>query len=166
MAAFKPIRPKKPLNITAAQKVIRESMNKIADDIQIDYQVSVKDFDKKVKFNKSVTRIASGMRTFVYYQNQIMQWVDEGTKGPYVIVARNSRVLAFQPNYKRKTIPNTAESQPGGASGDTIFRPYVVHDGIEAANITKELAKHWRVIFPKRMREAMNRVVESLGQKV
>lgn len=165
MATFKPINPK-PLNITAANKVIRESMNKIADDIQIDYQVSVADFNKKVKFNKSVTRIASGMRAFVYYQNQIMQWVDEGTRGPYVIVARNSRVLAFQPNYTRKTVPNTAESRPGGASGDTVFRPYVVHPGIEAANITKELARHWRVIFPKRMREAMTKIVLSLGHKI
>lgn len=165
MATFRAIKPK-PLNLRAMQAVTREEMVKVTDEIEEDYQTATEDFDRKTKFQKSVKRIPRGIMGTVVYQDDILKFVDEGTEGPYVIVARNSRVLAFQPNYKRKSIPDMAQTQSGGPSGETIFRPYVIHPGIKPANITKVLARRWQGKLPLRMRAAMARVVQVSGQKI
>jgi hypothetical protein len=165
MAQFKAIKPK-PLNLRAMQAVTSEAMEKVTDELQLDYQVSVKDFNRKVEFSKQVKKIPRGIQGFVWYEDKIFSYVDEGTDGPYTIVPKNSRVLAFQPNYQRKSIPNMAQSQPGGASGETVFAQVVVHPGTKAANITKVLARRWQTKLPLRMRAAMAKVVQVSGHRI
>ena len=78
-------------------------------------------------------------------------WVDEGTRGPYLIEAKNAPYLAFQSGFTPKTNPGSLTAGPGGRSGPMVYTKAVVHPGIKPRNITERVVEMTRAEAEKDM---------------
>lgn len=100
----------------------------------------------KVKFQSRVTIGKKYILLSVYARGenkQIFDWVDKGTKGPYIIQARKpGGYLSFRTGHQPKTLPVAKFNQgSGGYTGGYVKKKFVIHPGIIARNFTKEFIK-------------------------
>lgn len=78
-------------------------------------------------------------RSYIYTEDKVMHWLDEGTRRHWVGPV-NASALKFQANYKAKTSPNSLASYQGGASGPYVFSKGHWVSGIVSRNYSKNLA--------------------------
>lgn len=134
-------------------------MEKFVDVMDKDFQSSVKDWKTKVDFDKEVRTKNNAIEGEESTDNDIYRFVSAGTKRHYV-APRRARVLAFQPNYKSKSVAGTIPSRSGGASGNTVFSKGHYVSGIKAREYPKQIAKKRMKDFVKIMTNAVIEVSE------
>lgn len=85
-------------------------------------------------------------------------WADEGTPR-HPITARNSKTLAFQSGYRRKTRPRQIRSFKGGKYGPLRTPVTVVHPGIQPGEFSETIAKKARQSgeWSERVQKAINK---------
>lgn len=70
---------------------------------------------------------------------RIFRYVDEGTKGPYIITARRGKYLRFRGGYDARTQPVARYNVgTGGATGAWVQKQQVTHPGIKARKFTEK----------------------------
>jgi hypothetical protein len=87
---------------------------------------------------------------------QKWQWLNDGTKKNYPIVAKNVPALIFRDGrgFRAKTKVKMFSSGPGANTGSWVRKKQVTHPGIKARNWTGEIAKLRRKQFGKAMQKA------------
>ncbi len=63
------------------------------------------------------------------------RWLSEGTRGPYIIRARNAKVLAFPGRISSGQVG----IRPTTTGGDIVFRKQVLHPGIEGTGFIENV---------------------------
>lgn len=99
----------------------------------------------------------------VFTPSQKYAWVDEGTKGPYRITAKNKPLLIFAVGGKPKTKPNVIGSTQGKPGTMWRSKPFVIHPGIKPRNFSEEIQKRRRKPFYKKMKEANRKAQKKYG---
>ena len=94
---------------------------------------------------------------------QIFKWVDQGTKGPYLIPKFGPMLpgqrLTFRSGYSARTQPRGKYNQGSGqASGAWVSKERVIHPGIKAREFTQTIAEDALPILVQNERLALRRV--------
>lgn len=153
MLVFKPITPKK-LNSDAMLKALLKEAEKVANDIELDFEATVATWDHKVDFEKIVDVDNNGISVLVGTDDEIYSYVNDGTE-EHLIFPVKAKVLAFQEGYRAKTVVGQEVARQGGPYGDVVFRDGVLHPGTDARNFDEEIEKKWKPRYKKRMEQAM-----------
>jgi len=155
MIIFKAIKPKK-LNIKEIEKALLAEAESIANDIELDFALTVGTWKRDVEFEKLVASTRLGIEILVDTDDEIYRYVNEGTK-PHVILPKRAKALAFKSGYKAKTIVGKKVARTGGSFGSTVFSKGVIHPGTEARDFDEIIAKEWNKKFKRRMEKAMKK---------
>lgn len=159
------IRPRKsPLIDTKAfTRELSKAVDKTANDMRGDFEKTTRTWDTDVKFYVRPKGGQIGRRDMVitvYTNNQIYQYVDEGTK-PHIIRPKKASTLRFLSNHKAKTRPGFIGSSQGGSSGESVFSKEVMHPGTRPRNFAAIIAKRHAPRFKKNVDAAMARAARS-----
>jgi hypothetical protein len=174
MIVAKAIKPKR-LKDDAMRLTLLNRMRRVGTAIRKDFAETTKTWDHEVVFEQLISLTGPGPVVIVDTDDQIYHWVNDGTgeHGPhhqsYEIWAgaytgkSDKKSLAFPSMSVPKTTPNVIGSGPGSSGGDTVFRPFVVHPGIEPRNFDKIIQKKWEPKFKSEMEDAMRQAVKASG---
>lgn len=130
-----------------------------------DFEATTKSWKHKPVFTVDVSTKGQGPAILVGTDDEIYRYVNDGTK-PHPIFPKRAKVLRFQGGYSAKTSPGVIGSGSGGASGPTLFRPYVQHPGTEARNFDEVIAKKWQSRFRQEMEAAMAEATRESGHAI
>ena len=97
--------------------------------------------DTKPNWTKDGPRSEGADRVLEYWTSDTpFVYVNEGTKGPYLIPKTpkppGQGLGPFQPDFIPKTQPRTLASGPGGSFGPFVFPKQVTHPGIKPREFT------------------------------
>ena len=119
------------------------ALTNASDDIQSGLRDVVRDWSHKVDFDDTivVTRFRTELTIKPKGRNvKIFGYVDKGTKGPYIIAAKNVPRLKFRTGYSARTAPSAKYNQGSGQSfGSWVSTKTVIHPGIAARNFIETL---------------------------
>lgn len=147
----------------AATNKLLGATRKAGNDIRKDFEKTTATWSRKVAFEVQYKVRPNGPEVFVFTNNRIYGYVNDGTE-PHLIFPVRARALAFPGGpYKAKTTPRVIGSTSGGSSGATVFRAYVQHPGTEARNFDEEIGKLWESKFKRRIEEAMREARQVSG---
>lgn len=111
------------------------ALTNASDDIQSGLRDVVRDWSHKVDFDDTivVTKFRTELTIKPKGRNvKIFGYVDKGTKGPYIITAKNAPRLKFQTGYSARTAPTAKYNQGTGKSFGSWASPKtVIHPGIK-----------------------------------
>lgn len=135
------------------------ALSETGDDVQRRYIEVVRNWSRKPSFTvtldvqqtfMSVTVRARGPRA------RIFRWVDQGTRGPYIIRAKNpSKPLRFQVGGQPKTLPGArANVGTGAKSGAWVSKIQIIHPGIRKRGFTDDIIQSVRPEFLGRIASA------------
>lgn len=159
--AIKPQRLKdKGFRITLINKA-----RKVGNAMKRDFEETTKTWNHKPIFTVDVSTKGQGPAVLVGTDNEIYRFVNDGTK-PHDIFPKRGKVLRFQSGYSAKTSAGVIGSGGGGASGPTLFRPYVRHPGTKARKFDEAIAKKWQPRFKQEMQEAMAEATRESGHSI
>lgn len=150
----KPIKPKK-FKDDVFRKELLFAAGQTARDIKKDFEKTVKTWDNKPKFEIIVAVGPKSIDIFIGTDDEVYGYVDKGTKEHIIQPKKPGGTLAFQSQYKPKTIPNMIGSRSGGSSGETRFAKWVIHPGTKARNFSKIIKKKWARIYKRRIEKAL-----------
>lgn len=123
------------------------------------YQKTTRTWKRQPKFYAE--RTARGVT--VNTDSQIFQWVDEGTKGPYPIVAKRAKFLHFFSPYRAATKPRVIASYQARYGNVENFRRRVMHPGIKPRKFTDEISKRMQKRAAGIMRKHINEAISMEG---
>lgn len=89
-------------------------------------------------------------------KDEVWLMLNAGTRA-HRIYPRNAKMLRFQGGFSPKTRPGFIGSQPGGASGEIIFRRFVNHPGTKPRGWSTIIAKKWRSRVAQLIQRQINR---------
>ena len=105
---IKEIKPSK-LKVDAIRLELLNEMRKVGTEVKKDFEKTTKTWKHKPKFVQSISLKPPGPELFVYTEDEIYMFVDEGTK-PHLIFAgiytgkSNKKALAFPSKFGAKTL--------------------------------------------------------------
>ena len=172
MKSIKPARLRdKDMRLT-----LLNAMRKAATPIKKDLAKPTSNWHHKVKFDVLVSLTGSGPVVYVYTEDQIYQWINEGTgdkgdkSGPgYPIFAgyytgkSDKKVLAFPSMSTPKTKPGSMEAGPGSSGPIDVHVPYVTHHGVKPRDFTGQVRKEREPWFKRQMEAAMRETRNKSG---
>jgi hypothetical protein len=136
-----------PIDLRAVARAIDDGLN---EGIQmVDGHMRTVTFtwsnETKPKWKKDGPKTVGGNRVVEYKTSDTpFFWVNEGTKGPYLIPSAGAHPTGlgpFQTGFIPKTRPRVMASQQGRRFGAFVKPKRVTHPGIEAREFTTESAK-------------------------
>lgn len=144
------------------ERAIENTMTDVAEDIRIDFLVTVETWTDKPRFHV----VRSRYRRLIYTEDTIYLYVSGGTQ-PHLIVARNAKALVFyQGGFRPKTRVRAIRSNVGRKADQVrrvVPKPIPVHHpGTEAREFDLVIAEKWRKQFPQIMQRAINAEVARL----
>lgn len=164
---IKPIKPER-LRVEAIKQVIEAEANLIANDMLLDFELTTWTWKHQPKFQKIVQVGPDDIEILVGTDDQIYQYLDDGTRKNYPIPKNpaTSKTLRFQGTYTAKTVPGVISAKSGGASGPFTYRKQVIHPGIKARKFSKTIAKTWDKKMVKRVDKALQRAIKASGHAI
>lgn len=160
---FKQIKPKR-FQGSKAINILLGATRKAGNDIRKDFEETTKTWTNKPEFQVVYAVRPNGPEVLVGTDDKIYGYVNEGTK-PHPIFPVRAKALRFQTGYVAKTVPGQLFSLAGGAFGDVVHRPYVMHPGTEARNFDDIIQKAWKSKFKTRIEQAMKEAAEATDHK-
>jgi hypothetical protein len=135
-------------------KILSSFLDKAALSVQDDLAKPAKTWTKQPRI---IIKSTSFLVREIYTENQIYQWLNDGTRKNYPIPKNlvGSKMLRFQEGYKAKTRVRVLGSSGGGKFGKVVFRKRVIHPGITARHWVDEVVKKWERKLPKDLRNAI-----------
>ncbi len=137
-------------------EAVVDEATKIADDIELEYELTQATWTHQAKFEKLIDIGQSKVEVLVGTDDEIYGYVDKGTR-PHWIFPKKAKVLRFQSGYRPKSEPGMLSSSNGGAFGDTVYSHGVFHPGTKARKFSENLRKRWQKIIAKRIQDAVRR---------
>lgn len=164
MLVFKTVKPKK-IKEEAFRLEFLNAVHKAERGIKKDFQQTVEGWEHKVVFD-SIISLKGGPSVYVYTNDQIYQWVNDGTS-PHDIPPRNENgFLTFQVGYTSKTVPGQLKTRKGGKYGSYTRRKVAHHPGFEARDFDKMIEEIWRPKFKELAHEAMRNAARKCGHSI
>lgn len=123
-------------------RVITNTLNSVALDMQTDFNVTTQTWDDKPTF--AIESPTPYTRT-VGTDDSVYAMLNEGTP-PHDIFPRRKTALAFRGPFQSKTLPRQIMSRSGGAGASETVLPRgrgVRHPGTEARAWDATIAKKW-----------------------
>ena len=159
---WKAIKPQR-FKAAAIQKAVEHEAKMIADEVYLDFLLTVSKWSRQPKFDKLIQVGPESVEILVGTDNEIYRYVSGGTRDHYVPKTGVAR-MAFRPEYTAKTMPGLITSRSGGASGDLIVRTgrWKV-SGIEPRKFEETIGKKWQPRFKKRMVDALKKGAKASG---
>jgi len=161
----KAIRPKKKIDGEGFNLAILSALNDEGEICRRMYKQTTRTWKSPKPVFKLVARIGKGGPrggkqsnsgiVEVYTTDQVYQWVDFGTKGPYPIVPKRGPYLRFLVGGSPKTHPRVIGSGAGSAGNQWVTKRIVYHPGIRAREFTDEIRKRRRPYFYANMKRAI-----------
>lgn len=93
-------------------------------------------------------------RWSVSTDDQIYQWVDQGTRA-HVIRARNAPLLRFTVPFTSKTVPRWIGSRPGSRGNQWVSKKQVQHPGTKPREFRRIISQRAQGPTVARLREAL-----------
>ena len=159
--AFKFIKPRRDYRVLG-EKVARQleaQLERDAAGIQADFEKTTATWTTPVEFTTRVLSSAGTRVAYVYTDNEIYKFVDQGTR-PHIIHAKHRmRPLTFQVGYKAKTSPGAIGSHGGGPFGETVRALAVLHPGTEARGFSEAIQAKWEKDIPRTMADVIHNAV-------
>lgn len=132
------------------------AMERTVDLADKEFAKTYKTWEHKPQFQKKVTESAGAITGETWTEDQIYNWVSNGTRGPYPIPKAGPGLLVFPSMYKAKTVPKLLFSRAGGSFGPTVFvSGQVMHPGIEPRFFDKAVGQYVNPWFVKWSDEAV-----------
>lgn len=163
MLVFKEIKPPK-MKTDVFRLEFLNMVHKAEREIKKEFQQTVEDWDHDVTF-ESIISLKSGPSVYVYTNDQIYQWVNDGT-ADHDIDAAEDDMLQFPIGYTAKTVPGVLQSNAGGEFGPVVKRQHVHHPGFEARNFDELIEKDFRPRFKRMAEEAMRNAARKCGHSL
>jgi len=155
MIQMKAIHPA-PFNSNRIYERMQEAVRRTIDLADKEFAKTYATWDHKPKFVKEFRSFPSYLYGATYTVHQIYEWVNSGTKGPYLIPKAGPKLLAFPSGYKAKTTPRTLHSGSGGSFGETVFIfGQVEHPGIKPREFDKTVAVYVKPWYHRWGQEAI-----------
>lgn len=158
---LRPLKRAKPPNKRAIWALLVDGVEQTNNRSAVKFHSTVATWDDQPTFNKKIvgkTPLADEITGTTKTRNQIYDWVNNGTKGPYPIPKAGPGVLVFSEGYAPKTQPGVIASGPGVRFGDTVVTSRVMHPGITPRKFDEEVKKQIEPIFKSNMETAMKKV--------
>jgi len=134
--------------IEMPRKVYKTVARQVSDIGQAAFDVATKTWESKpdVQIYSEVGAGLAGGQWLMYVsltpRGIPYLWVDQGTRGPYPIVAKRAKALAFRSGYNAKTrTPGALPAIGGGPVGAMVFRQKVTHPGLRPRFITRTVGE-------------------------
>jgi len=135
----------------AFERILNNALDETAKAIKIDYGVTTQTWKHKPKF---AIRKSGKWERIISTTDKIYGYVSEGTR-PHTIRPKNAPALAFQANYKAKTIVRQVRSRQGGPSGPMVYAQEVQHPGFPGREFNKVISEKWRKEWPTQLGRAI-----------
>lgn len=152
---------KNPFETTNLKRLTEKAFRDVAEKEVRTLRRGTASWDTRVSFKiEPISSTAIGFK--ISTDSQVWKWVNYGTK-PHVIEANgnsggNGRNLAFQSQFKPKTLPNRITSRSGGKSGQWVYPQKVYHTGAEPRDFLKNLEPQ----RDKRIEESLDKYLKTL----
>jgi hypothetical protein len=161
---FKPIKPPR-LKVDAMRFALLSGMHEIKRGMLGDWKLITDTWDHKVFWDVQIS-LKGGPTVLVGSDDQILRWLNDGTKPHSIPKGKGKKTLWYQPGFTPKSTPNVIGSKKGGKYGPFISRKKVFHPGFEARNYEKVLKEKWEPRFKRRMEQAMREAAKKSGHGV
>lgn len=123
-----------------------------------DYAATTETWETPVEFDFEVDTTGEEFTAIVGTDNQIYEWVNNGTGSAagnradwYPILPRNAKALAYQSQFTPKTQPGVLKARDGGKRGPVdVFRSVSYHPGIEPRGFDETITAKWQPLFARR----------------
>lgn len=171
VVVFKQIKPQR-FKDEEFHRIIRNAMRRVGNRMVKDFERTTTTWESQPKFKVSTHAghtLENPVSTEVWAESDVWNWIDKGTR-PHEIWAgwytgkSDKKVLAFPSMFTPKSVPGKLDAQAGDSGGETVFRPYVEHPGIEPRRWTEEIFKIWQPRFKAEMESAMSEFSRKSGQ--
>lgn len=138
-------------DLAALERIIENTLNETAAAAKVDFEVTQQTWSNKHAF---VIRKKKNIRE-IFTDSEIYGYVNDGTR-PHKIRTKTASTLAFQANYRAKTVVRRIGSRQGGSSGPTVFAREVNHPGTDGRHFDEEIAVKWGKELPVQMQRAID----------
>lgn len=173
---IKVIKPRK-MDQRAFNAVLLKALEDTEKGILKDFKDTTSTWTHKVAFGHGHTLSTSQGRAYVQTSDVIYGYVNDGTggkgKGPTYPIPKVPKVkgaLRFQwggkGSYRAKTKPRRFGSTPGGPSGPWVAFKQVQHPGIAPREFDKIIAKRWKTLLPRALRDALGKGAKASGHGI
>jgi hypothetical protein len=136
------IKPKR-IRTTDITKAVDAALKAASKEVEVNFKLSYWNWDaaNQPEWKIMGPRTKAGSREMVHETTSTpFVYVDQGTKGPYPIPAKNKPLLKWKSGFIAKTAPGRLVSQPGASFGGWRSAKEVTHPGIKPREISKQVA--------------------------
>lgn len=156
MISIKVVMPKSLKHLDASKylKAVSNSLNMLAEDILVDFNVTTQTWASRPVFK--IKKSDDYERT-ISTNDSVYFFLNFGTQ-PHVIAAKNAKSLSFQgKGFKAKTTPRFIGSGQGRkAQGKYLFPVSVNHPGNTARDFDIAISEKWEKRVPEIVQRAIN----------
>lgn len=157
MVTLKPIKAKGTrMTVDKVRRVVRTAYDDVSTDVLSDLTEVTATWKNKPAFTRTI--IGDG-GVEITTDDPRFKWIDEGTDGPYPIVAKNAPRLKFQTTFQAKTVPGQIMSRPGGRSGPWRAPQMVMHPGIAPRGWSRMIAQRRNKLLKKKIDDGLRKIV-------
>ena len=161
---FEPILPD-PFKSKAFDVTVEAAMRLTNTLAETDFKKTTATWKKKPGFDKEY-QFGKGRKTAsVTTENEIYQYVDEGTP-PHEIRAKAGGTLAFGTPSSPKTQPGVIGSSSGGTGGNAVYAQVVHHPGTKARLFSVTIKKKFEPIYGKSIQKAYELGADKSGHGI
>ena len=164
----KVIKPKK-MDQRKFNAVLLKSLADAEKGITKDFTDTTNTWKHKPAFEHGHTLNPSKGTAYARTSDKIYGYVNEGTR-PHRIPTAGNAHLRFKwggkGSYRPKTRPRRFGSRPGGPSGPVVHRAWVQHPGTTAREFDKIIAKRWKTLLPRALRNALGKAAKASGHGI
>ena len=139
--SFNPILPKMKLSSKSMLKVLERSLDMVAQDIKVDFEVTVQTWNTKPEFD---IKKKQGYRK-IFTENDIYRYVSGGTK---------VRRAVMSPGFRPKSVSGAIRSNVGNG-GAVFISKKIALPGIEARRFSEVIKDKWIKELPTIITRAM-----------
>jgi len=157
-----------PLGVPEMLREMQRGLDNVKKNIIKLYEETSETWEHKPKFYcvrrpRRLTRNTLNVQMRFGTDDQVWNWLDQGTRPHAIYPKKVGGTLAFPSTYRAKTTPNRLRSSGGGSSGPTIFAKGVQHPGTKARRWSKLIASRGQAIVKREMEQAVFRARAGSG---
>jgi hypothetical protein len=165
MIVMKSIKPSQFLDKAVYAELLK-GMKEFTDRSEAEFKSTVKDWNHQPDFEKIVKATTGAISGKVETDDQVYNWVSEGTKD-HRVPKEGTATMAFPSAYSPKTSSGRIPSTPGGASGPIIIRTGAwMVKGIKARKYDVQIGKKLSPVLTRIMNVALARGTKASGHAI
>ena len=162
------IKPKK-MDERAFYAAIGDMLQDTEKGILKDFEDTTGTWKHEVDFEHGHRLSTTAGEAYTRTGDEIYGYVNNGTP-PHDIPKTGRTFMRFRwggkGSYRPKTAPGRLGSRPGGPSGPTVTAFKVHHPGTEARKFDEQIARRWKTLLPRALRNALGKGAKASGHGI